>query len=103
MNEQTKPTTESGLPPLDAAAHIERNVPPVVSLPKEVVGIKQITPIVGVCERHLRELVKRGVIPVIKLPYTNKLLFHIPSVRAAVRRHQTGFGVEHLKPVGCAN
>lgn len=87
-----KQTIELVAPPTDRPVRIERNVPPVVSLPNEVVGIKEIMPLVGVCERHLRELVKRGVIPVIRLPYTSKLLFHVPTVRAAVLRYQTGAG-----------
>lgn len=40
--------------------------------------------------RSLRDLVRRGVIPSIVLPGGRKRIFHVLSVDAALRRHQTG-------------
>ena len=41
-------------------------------------------------ERTLRELVKRRVIPAVRPPGSRKLAFHLPSVEAALLRHQKG-------------
>lgn len=40
-------------------------------------------------ERTLRDLVQSEVVPHIRLPHRRKLLFHKPSVRQAMLRHQT--------------
>lgn len=48
---------------------------------------------VPVSERTLRAEVKKGRIPAIRLPHGRRLLFHWPSVEAALLRHQRG-GVE---------
>ena len=40
--------------------------------------------------RSLRDIVRRGVIPSIVLPGGRKRIFHLPSVDAALRRHQVG-------------
>jgi hypothetical protein len=43
---------------------------------------------VPMCERSLREAVRKGYIPSIVLPGARKRLFHWPSVEAALRRQQ---------------
>ena len=45
-------------------------------------------------ERTLRELVKRKILPVCRPPGTRKLAFHLPSVEAALLRHQTNESFE---------
>ena len=45
---------------------------------------------VPMCERSLREAVRKGLIPSIVLPGTRRRLFHWPSVEAALKRHQQG-------------
>jgi len=40
--------------------------------------------------RTIRALVKRRVIPCVRLPGTRKLNFHLPSVEAALLRYQQG-------------
>lgn len=45
---------------------------------------------VPLCERALREAVRKGLIPSILLPGARKRLFHWPSVEAALRRHERG-------------
>lgn len=41
-------------------------------------------------EQALRALVKRGVIPVVRLPGSRKFLFHLPTVTDALLRYQRG-------------
>ena len=43
---------------------------------------------VPICERSLRDAIRRGTIPSIVLPGARKRLFHWPSVEAALRRLQ---------------
>jgi len=58
-----------------------------------------ITDFVGLCaavplsERTLREEIKKGRIPAIRLPGGRRLLFHMPSVEKALLRFQRG-GIE---------
>lgn len=45
---------------------------------------------VPLCERSLREAVRRGKIPSIKLPGARRVMFHWDSVQAALLRMQRG-------------
>jgi hypothetical protein len=45
---------------------------------------------VPMCERSLREAVRKGIIPSIILPGSRKRLFHWPAVEGALKRHQQG-------------
>lgn len=45
-------------------------------------------------ERTLREEIKKRRIPSIRLPGGRRLLFHWPSVEAALLRYQRGGGIE---------
>lgn len=42
------------------------------------------------CDRTLRELIRKGVLPSIALPGGRKRLFYWPAVEAALRRFQRG-------------
>lgn len=41
-------------------------------------------------EQTLRALIKRGVVPVVRLPGSRKFLFHIPTVDTALLRFTRG-------------
>ena len=43
---------------------------------------------VPLCDRALREKIRKGVIPSVLLPDSRKRLFHWPSVQAALLRYQ---------------
>jgi len=64
-------------------------VPPVAPSPfTDFDGLVRHLPAYG--QRTIRTLVKRGLIPCVRLPGTRKLNFHIPSVEAALLRYQEG-------------
>jgi len=48
--------------------------------------------------RTIRALVKRRIIPCVRLPGTRKLNFHLPSVEVALLRYQQG-GPDNLPSV----
>ena len=49
-----------------------------------------LAPRVPICQRSLREAIRRGVIPSIRLPGSRRVLFCWESVQAALLRMQRG-------------
>ena len=46
-----------------------------------------LRPRVPLCDRALREKIRKGIIPSVLLPGSRKRLFHWPTVQAALLRH----------------
>jgi len=68
----------SALPPKESAQ------------PIGFIDYSALRPRIPLCDRSLREAVRKGHIPSIVLPGARKRLFHWPSVEGALRRLQQG-------------
>lgn len=62
-------------------------------LPSGITDFDGLAAAVPFSERTLRAKIKAGVIPVIRLPGSRRLLFHLPSVEKSLLRFQRG-GIE---------
>lgn len=58
--------------------------------PTTFISFNALLAAIPLSERTLREEIRRGRIPTIRLPGGRRLLFHLPSVTAALLRHQHG-------------
>ena len=63
------------------------------SLPPGFLDFDGLLAVVPLGARTLRAEIKKGRLPVIRLPGGRRLLFHLPSVEAALIRFQRG-GIE---------
>lgn len=71
------------------AASFQVTATPIAASPfTDFPGLIRHLPMYG--ERTLRALVKRKIIPAVRLPGTRKLGFHLPTVDAALLRYQKG-------------
>lgn len=66
---------------------------PSTNLPNGFFDFQQLRNFVPLSERTLRSLIKRGIIPHIRLRGGRRLIFHGPSVERALIRFQRG-GIE---------
>ena len=55
--------------------------------PEGFIDFATLRPRVPLCDRALREKIRKGVIPSVLLPGSRKRLFHWPTVQAALLRH----------------
>ena len=60
------------------------------AIPPGFVGFDALAAAVPLSARTLREQIKRGQIPTIRLPGGRRLLFHLPSVEKSLLRFQRG-------------
>ena len=66
-------------------------LPPEQStLPTSFINFAELSRHVPLCERSLREAIRRGRIPSIRLPGARRVMFHWDSVQAALLRMQRG-------------
>ena len=66
-------------------------LPPIQNkLPTSFINFEELKRHVPLCERSLREAVRRGQIPSIRLPGGRRVVFHWDSVQAALLRMQCG-------------
>lgn len=66
---------------------------PQIPLPPRFTDFPGLAAAVPLGERTLREEIKKGHLPAIKMPGGRRLLFHMPSVELALLRFQRG-GIE---------
>lgn len=59
------------------------------SAPPGFIDFATLRPRVPLCDRALREKIRKGVIPSVRLPGSRKRLFWWPAVQAALLRHTT--------------
>jgi len=59
-------------------------------LPRKFIDFPELARHVPLCERSLREAIRRGRIPSIRLPGARRVMFHWDSVQAALLRMQRG-------------
>jgi excisionase family DNA binding protein len=64
--------------------------PDTAPAPLGFLDFKQLCERLPLGERTLRELIKRRLIPFVRLPGARRLLFDWDNVRAALLRHQQG-------------
>ena len=62
-------------------------LPPKESATPSFIDFATLRPRVPLCDRALREKIRKGVIPSVLLPGSRKRLFHWPSVQAALLRY----------------
>jgi hypothetical protein len=79
--------TDAG-PALESA--VQAPAPKESATPVGFLTKKQVLERIPVCRRTFDEWLRKGLIPVIRLPRARRVLFHWPSVEAALRRYTTG-------------
>lgn len=65
-------------------------LPPPGSAKPIFITFAELAQNVPLCERSLREAIRRGRIPSIRLPGARRVMFHWPSVQEALLRMQRG-------------
>lgn len=73
------PAEQGAVPPL----------PPNESATPGFIDFAALRPRVPLCDRALREKIRKGTIPSVLLPGSRKRLFFWPAVQAALLRHTT--------------
>ena len=92
INAKVEAANTSGGPKASlAATSAAPGMPPNQSAPSEIfIEFRELRRRIPLCERSLREAVRCGRIPSIRLPGARRVLFHWNSVQAALLRLQRG-------------
>lgn len=64
--------------------------PKLMPVGETFLGFEKLLPRLPVGERSVREWTRQGIIPSIRLPGSRRVLYHWPSVEAALLRQQRG-------------
>ena len=87
-NEQNQDVTKGTAGPAENMGAASALPPNQSASPPKFIGFIELSRHVPLCERSLREAIRRGHIPSIKLPSGRRTLFHLESVQSALLRMQ---------------
>ena len=89
-NEQNQDVTKGTAGPAENMGAASALPPNQRASPPKFIDFAELSRHVPLCERSLREAIRRGRIPSIVLPSGRRRIFHWDSVQAALLRMQRG-------------
>ena len=89
-NDQKQDVTPNTTGPAENTGAAPVVPPNQIASPAKFIDFAELAHHVPLCERSLREAIRRGRIPSIRLPGARRVMFHLDSVQAALLRMQRG-------------